>query len=236
LLLGYGGIDRVNIEFDIVLAFTGVGEVRALMNYLRARSFSQGAKLFAIRAGNGVEILSKEGGERVAIYGEGVLKEIRFIDEGGEILGTTGKIRFLDNEGKQAENVFQLIRKDGQIGFRRAVSSSDPLLTEEIIKLAEQHISNSGKTVLGSFPDYITKAKNMQASYFDIGDTWNSLTDAQKWAANKHFLDKIALKGDQILLSIEKSKINPGSYLETEIEYLIEQKGYRWINQWSLKK
>ncbi len=131
-LSGSGSIDRVYIEFDIILTFTGVGEVRALINYLRARSFSQGAKLFATKTATGIEILSREGGEKVAIYSEGALKEIKFIDEGGEILGTTGKVRFINNEGKQAESVFQLIRKEGEIGFRRAgsfVKEADALVT-----------------------------------------------------------------------------------------------------------
>jgi hypothetical protein len=36
--------------------------------------------------------------------------------------------------------------------------------------------------------------------------------------------------------AVRKSEIKPGSWLEKEIEYLINEKGYRWLNQWSLAK
>jgi hypothetical protein len=109
------------------------------------------------------------------------------------------------------------------------------LLSPATQQLAEANITNSGKTVLGHFPGYIDKAKARGASYFDIGNAWDSLTDAERWAANAHFLDKIAEQGDQVLLSLPKSQIREGSYLAKEIKYLIS-KGYRWINQWTLGK
>ena len=107
---------------------------------------------------------------------------------------------------------------------------------KKIAELAEANITNSGETVLGHFPGYIDKAKANGASFFDIGDVWNLLTPTQRWAANTHFLDKIASRGDQVLLSLPKSKVRPDSYLAKEIQYMINEKGFRWINQWSLGK
>jgi RHS repeat-associated protein len=101
--------------------------------------------------------------------------------------------------------------------------------------LSEANISGSGRTVLGHYPGYIDKAQRTGASYFDIGDTWNSLTPAQRTAANRHFLDKIADAGDQVYLSVSKTKIRPGSSLADEVQYLINERGYQWINQWSLR-
>ena len=109
-------------------------------------------------------------------------------------------------------------------------------LPSKIIALAEKNITNTGQTVLGHFPEYIDKAKRMNASYYDIGDAWNDLDPDQRWAANKHFLDKIASREDQILLSHSKGNIRKGSYLEREVNTLIDKKGYKWVNQWSLKK
>jgi len=97
-------------------------------------------------------------------------------------------------------------------------------------------ISKTGKTVLGHFPEYIQKAKQMGASYFDIGKNWSALSKAQQWATNQKFLNAIAKTGDQIYLSVSKTLIKAGSSLTKEIEYLTETKGYQWINQWSLKK
>jgi hypothetical protein len=125
------------------------------------------------------------------------------------------------------------IGKLASFGF---IAMKAKLASNRIVNLAEANITNSGKTVLGHFPGYIDKAKAKGASFFDIGDAWDSLTGAQRWAANTHFLDKIADAGDQVLLSLPKGQIREGSYLAREIDYLINVKGYKWINQWALGK
>jgi hypothetical protein len=107
-------------------------------------------------------------------------------------------------------------------------------LGEGLEELAEAHITRSGRTVLGHFPGYIQKARARGANYFDIGDAWNRLSDAQRWKANKHFLDMIVSFRDRVLLSLPKGKIRDGSSLAREIDYLLKKKGYRWINQWAL--
>jgi hypothetical protein len=38
-----------------------------------------------------------------------------------------------------------------------------------------------------------------------------------------------------VLLSTPKTKIRPGSALADEVQYLTQQKNYRWVNQWSLR-
>ena len=109
-------------------------------------------------------------------------------------------------------------------------------LPQEVIILAEKNMTSSGQTVLGHFPEYIEKAKKINASYYDIGDAWNDLSIEHRWGANKHFLDKITERGDYILLSHSKMNIRKGSYLEQEINTLISEKNYKWVNQWALKK
>jgi hypothetical protein len=106
-------------------------------------------------------------------------------------------------------------------------------LSDEVVGLATRNITNSGDTVLGHFPGYITKASSKGASYFDIGDAWNGLTPSQRWAANTHFLDTRIAAGDRVLISVAKGDIRPGSYLAQEVQYLTSN-GYRWTNQWSL--
>jgi hypothetical protein len=108
-------------------------------------------------------------------------------------------------------------------------------LSDEVRRLAEANITDSGDTVLGSYPGYITKANSQGASFFDIGDAWNALTPAERTAANNHFLDVIAGRGDRVLLSTSKTEIQAGTALADEIAYLTGQKGYVWVNQWSLK-
>jgi len=108
-------------------------------------------------------------------------------------------------------------------------------LSDEVLRLAESNITSSGDTVLGSYPGYITKANSRGASYYSIGDTWNTLTLAQRTAANNHFLDVIAGRGDRVLLSTPKMQIQSGTAPADETAYLTGEKGYVWVNQWSLR-
>lgn len=58
-------------------------------------------------------------------------------------------------------------------------------LSRELRDLAKANITDSGETVLGHFRHgYIDKAKARGASYFDIGDTWNTVSKGQQTAAN----------------------------------------------------
>ena len=102
-----------------------------------------------------------------------------------------------------------------------------------LINLTESNITSNSKTVLGHWPEYIDKAKGMNASYFDLGNEWEPNTGP---IANKYFLDLISNRGDQIYLSLPKMQIRTGSQLVDEINYLTGEKGYFWINQWSLIK
>jgi hypothetical protein len=115
---------------------------------------------------------------------------------------------------------------------------SSVALSDATRQLAEANLKKNGKAVLGPFTpaevNYIDKANVKDASYFDIGAAWDKLTDAERWAANSHFLDKIAGTGDQVFLSIAKGDIDPKSYLAKEVDYLTKVHGYRWVNQWSL--
>jgi hypothetical protein len=94
--------------------------------------------------------------------------------------------------------------------------------------------SKNGLAVLGHFPQYLAKAKALGASRFNIGNLWNRLSPATRTAMNMRFLDKIASMRQKVLLSVPKQQIRAGSALEGEINYLVNNLGYRWLNQWSL--
>jgi len=104
------------------------------------------------------------------------------------------------------------------------------------IPIAEQNVTNSGKTVLGSYPRYIEVAQSRGASYFDIGDAWNGLSASERTAANNLFLDGRMAAGDQFYVTTPSGLINPGSQLADEVAYMTRPgSGYQWVNQWSLK-
>lgn len=113
-------------------------------------------------------------------------------------------------------------------------------LPARIQKLALRNVTNSGETVLGSYVSqtegYIGLARERGESYFDIGDAWGELSDAQRTAAIISFLDAISDRGDDVLLSVPKADIVPGTALAKEIEYLTGEKGYSWVGDNQLKQ
>ena len=103
--------------------------------------------------------------------------------------------------------------------------------------LANQHVTNSGTTVLGRYPLYIEKAEARGASYFDLGsEVWDSIVKSGRdpWELNLQFLDGRIAAQDTVLLSVPKSEIIPNTYLGREVDHLLSN-GYGWVNQWSLR-
>jgi RHS repeat-associated protein len=107
-------------------------------------------------------------------------------------------------------------------------------LSDDIVRLADQHLTGSGETVLGHYADdYIGLAQSRGASYFDIGDAWNGLTPAQQWAANQRVLDAAIANGDRIILATARTNIRYPSALADEIQYLTGR-GYVWLDDFTL--
>ena len=88
--------------------------------------------------------------------------------------------------------------------------------------------ARTGLTVLGKFPDYVNQADKLGARRFNVsGWVWNRMSTAEKWEANRKFLDRAIARGDEFVLSNPVKKIDDVSgYFRTELEYLLEQ-GYR---------
>jgi hypothetical protein len=50
--------------------------------------------------------------------------------------------------------------------------------------------------VIGYYTDYYSEfAKQMGSRYFDLGDAWNLMTEAERRAAKQSFLDNIISQG-----------------------------------------
>ena len=139
-----------------------------------------------------------------------------------------------------AGDAFQAVRKgpkfaDELAGAPKVGDDVASALPPDLKRLAEANLTGSGDTVLGHFRHgYIEKAKERGASYFDIGSRWNTLSRTQRTAVNDHFLDIVATRRNRVLLATPRREIRPGSPLAHEIQYLRREKGYRWVNQWSL--
>ena len=115
-------------------------------------------------------------------------------------------------------------------------------LSPRIRALSEAHITDNGIAILGQYQvppgrmNYIQKAttgKYQGSSYFDLGSAW---TPGEGRRANLHFLDIVGGRGDKIIFSTPKNDITAGSSLEMEYQYLMEKYGYKWVNQWSMRR
>jgi hypothetical protein len=66
------------------------------------------------------------------------------------------------------------------------------------------------------------------ANRFEVPDvTWEKMTDAERWIANRQFLDETIARGDKFVLSDQVTNINDISgYFRMELDYLLAN-GYR---------
>lgn len=55
------------------------------------------------------------------------------------------------------------------------------------------------------------------------------MSEAERWAANQKFLDRLISRGDEVVLSTPLDQIRAGSSLEREVQYLFSH-GYEAVN------
>ncbi|TAM62943.1 hypothetical protein [Mycobacterium sp.] len=109
----------------------------------------------------------------------------------------------------------------------------------ELRAMSEAHLTGSGETVLGPYknpfggPSYIDLAQQRGASYFDIGDAWNSSTPVEQLAANQHVLDIAIANRDTIRLSTSIDSVLDNTYTAAELKYLMEH-GYQAADGYTL--
>lgn len=101
-------------------------------------------------------------------------------------------------------------------------------------KVAEEKLATSGITVLGRYPEYLSLANELNAKKFNIPiNIWDKMSEAERWAANKKFLDRVIARGDKIKLATPQVK--KGSYYERELDYLFNQ-GYKIQGDFLVRK
>lgn len=102
-----------------------------------------------------------------------------------------------------------------------------PLVPAAVGRLGHAAERTVGKTVLGRYPEYTKLAGELGARRFNIPtNVWNKMTEAERWAANQKFLDRMIARGDDIVLATPLDKVKLGSYFQRELDYLFEN-GYR---------
>jgi len=110
--------------------------------------------------------------------------------------------------------------------------ASTTLVTIGLAKLATGpavSITNEATRVIGSFPEYLKKASEIGAKTFSLPPKiWNTMSEAQRWAANQKFLDRGIIEGAQFILESAREVYQYGPYLQKEIIYLL-QNGYHFV-------
>ena len=84
--------------------------------------------------------------------------------------------------------------------------------------------------VIGSHPEYIVKAQQIGARFFQVPPhIWDKMTPAAQRAANIQFLDRAIAEGAHFIIESSKAVTNYEPGLRMEIEYLLNA-GYMWAN------
>jgi hypothetical protein len=126
---------------------------------------------------------------------------------------------------------------------RRQSRPGNDNLPENLRRIAEVNITNSGTTILGGFKDhmgpdyekgYIAVARRDGHSFFNIGEpAWKGIRDESiKWETNRYFLDKIADKRDVVRITVPQNQRS--EWLQQEVDHLTKERGYRQVNDMTL--
>jgi len=111
-------------------------------------------------------------------------------------------------------------------GVKHVIAGEPPALGFSSV-LGDIRTLYYGVTVLGHFPEYVNLAKELDGRFFEIPpDIWNTMSDAEQWAANKRFLDRAISRGDIFRLATPINEVRPGSYFQRELNYLFDR-GYK---------
>jgi hypothetical protein len=107
-------------------------------------------------------------------------------------------------------------------------------LVDDIVKSSINNgLVEGGQTILGSFPEYINHATSTNSTYFNMpSEAWNTLANGGAefvWAINRRFLDYTVGAGHSFVVKMGEGK-TVGFYLQREIDYLINTKGYVWLD------
>ena len=82
--------------------------------------------------------------------------------------------------------------------------------------------------VIGSHPEYVTKAQSIGARFFQIPpQIWDKMKDTEQLIANQRFLDEAIAQRASFLIESSKPFAEYGPGLRYEIDYLLKR-GYEW--------
>jgi RHS repeat-associated protein len=136
-----------------------------------------------------------------------------FLEDPSWTTGLTAAARFVENAFDSAALLLPAV--PAVFGHARVFTS------------VSGDLRNPGKAVIGHYPEYVDVAKKLGARFFNVPPrAFARMTESERWAANQKFLDRLIMRGDEVVLATALEKVRPGSYLAKEIRYLLSH-GYQ---------
>ncbi len=103
-----------------------------------------------------------------------------------------------------------------------------PIIAENSAPMQErgaatlESATTQGITVIGHYPEYVKMGEELGANIFQVPmDIWKTMSPAEQWAANQHFLDEAVTRGDIFRLATPLEEMRLGSGFYQEVNYLM---------------
>lgn len=76
--------------------------------------------------------------------------------------------------------------------------------------------------VIGHYPEYLVLAERLGATFFSVSqEIWDTLNEDGRWQLNRSFLDHEIERGSIFILATPMEELRRESWLEREIQYLL---------------
>jgi RHS repeat-associated protein len=130
---------------------------------------------------------------------------------------------FLDDHRTLTHGLSPFPTSKSDVALQVIVPGSGKIMGPVLDEVGGKVLGNIGKTVLGKTGSYEKLASELGANRFSIPtEIWNEMSEAERWAANQKFLDRMIARGDEIVLSNRVTDINEVTgYFRKELDYLI---------------
>ena len=119
----------------------------------------------------------------------------------------------------------------------KAAKAADKVLGAAVIVNTANKGIDINKMVIGKYPKYIEKAKELKCKAFNVPQKyWDKMSDAEKVLANQKSLDRVVNRGGEILLSNDPKNAtgafaNELKYLKSKYNLVPNKKGTKLIKK-----
>jgi RHS repeat-associated protein len=130
---------------------------------------------------------------------------------------------FLDDHRTLTHGLSPIPTTRAEVGMQMIIPVGGKVVGPALEEVAGKILGDIGKTVLGKTGSYEKLASELGANRFSIPtEIWKKMSEAERWTANQKFLDRMIMRGDEIILSDPVTNIDDvRGYFRKELDYLI---------------